>query len=204
VYLYFVDNGNIRRTDPATGATTTVFGRVTQVVGAASLAHRGADGNLYATALNNAYDYGYYYEDCVVQLNPVTRASTDVWSNGGNGWASMGQITAMPRDLFPHRGRHCRALLLVDTHSLNPCLLLQSRRPERRLHRRGQLPLCVTDSGTAIRRYDARRGNDPRSGTPGRPGTRTAPTTRPGSPRPVLLSLTVREGSMSPTRTTTV
>ena len=71
-------------------------------------------------------------------------------------------------DLFPHRGRHCRALLLVDTHSLNPCLLLQSRRPERRLHRRGQLPLCrdrLRHRHPPLRRHDG--GNDPRSGDPG-------------------------------------
>ena len=70
IYLYFVDNGNIRRTDPATGATTTVLGRVdngnirrtdpatgatttvchSKVLGVLHWVTVGADGNLYATA----------------------------------------------------------------------------------------------------------------------------------------------------------
>jgi len=135
----------------------------------------GADGNLYATALNNAYDYGYYYEDCVVQLNPVTRASTDVWSNGGNGWASMGQITGNATGSISAPGRHCRALLLVDTHSLNPCLLLQSRRPSDGFTAAGNYLYAVTDSGTAIRRYDATTGAMTLvARDPGTTGTRTA------------------------------
>ena len=49
IYLYFVDNGNIRRTDPATGATTTVFATANGSWGSLLLwLTEGADGNLYA------------------------------------------------------------------------------------------------------------------------------------------------------------
>ncbi len=173
VYLYFVDNGNIRRTDPATGATTTVFGAgYTGCGGSFTGLTEGADGNLYATALNNAYDYGYYYEDCVVQLNPVTRASTDVWSNGGNGWASMGQITGNATGIYFRTG----GAIVELSYSLTPTVstLVSSSNladPSDGFTAAGNYLYAVTDSGTAIRRYDATTGAMTLvAGTPGTTG----------------------------------
>ncbi len=122
--------------------------------------------------MNNAYDYGYYYEDCVVQLNPVTRASTDVWSNGGNGWASMGQITGNATGIYFRTG----GAIVELSYSLTPTVstLVSSSNladPSDGFTAAGNYLYAVTDSGTAIRRYDATTGAMTLvAGTPGTTG----------------------------------
>ena len=121
------------------------------------------------SALNNAYDYGYYYEDCVVQLNPADTGIDARLSNGGNGWASMGQITGNATGIYFRTG----GAIVELSYSLTPTVstLVSSSilaDTERRLHRRGQLPLCrdrLRHRHPPLRRHDG--GNDPRSGDPG-------------------------------------
>ena len=95
-YLYFVDNGNIRRTDPATGATTTVCGTST-AVGVLHCVTDGADGNLYVPPPTS---YGYLW--AVLQLNPTTLAWTveDNWSIP----RGSVQITANSADVYFRAG----------------------------------------------------------------------------------------------------
>ena len=103
-YLYFVDNGNIRRTDPATGATTTVFaGGLTVPGGQLHFAHRGCRRQPLRHRLDDGYVNGSFG---VWSSRSTRRHGIDSRRSIGAYGCGRARSPRMPRGLLPRRERH--------------------------------------------------------------------------------------------------
>jgi RHS repeat-associated protein len=155
VYLYFVDNGSIRRTNATTGATTTVAcGNIYLYV------TEGADGMLYATGLDSQ----------LVQINPTTDATDTVTTTGG--WMSSGQISSNSTALYVRTNGG--SIYRIPYSTFTPSMLTSNSvlsDDDDGFTAAGNYLYAVTNSGTAISRYDATTGTmSPVAGSSGTSG----------------------------------
>ena len=159
-YLYFVDAGNIRRTDPTTGATTTAFGAgYINGCGVANAVSEGADGNLYVTTASNSWWYGWTNISCVLQLDPATGGEAQEYQTWGYGMGSFGQITSNATGVYFRTGNAIDEFAYSSSPTVSNLVTSTNLSDASDgFTAAGSYLYAVSDSGTTIRRIDATTG----------------------------------------------